>query len=151
MAYINASGEMDNALGLLDRIQIAKVTLTAAQIQAMFGAPISVLPIPTGSQPNQVYYILSVSMQVTPGSIAFLAGGPINLVYHGTGISPTSASLPAATVLATTPSNNFLPMPSGVIQPPTNIGIDITNTLGAFTTGNGTITLKIRFSVQAVD
>lgn len=148
MAYINATGQMDNQLGLLTRTQSAQVTLTSAQVLAMFATPVQILPAPGA---NLVYHVMGpISIQVKPGGTQFASGGVVTLVYHGGSINPHSSSIAAATINSATASNNLLPVPSAVIQPPSNTGIDITCATGAFTSGTGSVVVTIRFVVHTV-
>lgn len=144
MAYLNASGQLDNGLGLISRLQVATVTVTAAQLNSMFTTPVQILPSPGV---NQAYIVGGVTMQTKPTTTAFAAGGAINLVYHGGAVVPHASSVPAATLISGTGTVNQLPGIAAVIQIPSNAGIDITCATANFTTGTGVLVVKIRFNV----
>ncbi len=125
-------------------IQKAVVTLTAAQIIAMSGTPVGILPAPAA---GQVLVVDQFIVQVKPGGTQFTGGGAVSFQYHGTAIVPHSANVPAATVNSATGSENVVPPPTGVIQPPAATGIDITNGTAAFATGNGTMIVTVFYSI----
>jgi len=125
-------------------IQKAVVTLTAAQIMGMNAAPVSILPAPAA---GQVIVIDQFIVQMKPGATQFTGGGAVSFQYHGTAIVPQSANIPAATVTSAAASENVVPPPTGVIQPPAATGIDITNATAAFATGNGVMVVTVFYSI----
>lgn len=125
-------------------IQKSVVTLTAAQIIAMSGTPVGILPAPAA---GQVLVVDQFIVQVKPGGTQFTGGGAVSFQYHGTAIVPHSANVPAATINSATGSENVVPPPTGVIQPPAATGIDITNGTAAFATGNGTMIVTVFYSI----
>jgi predicted RecA/RadA family phage recombinase len=125
-------------------IQKAVVTLTAAQIMAMYGAAVSILPSPAAGQTLVIDQIIA---QMKPGATQFTGGGAVSFQYHGTGVVPHSSSIPATTINSATASENVVPPPTGVIQPPSATGIDITNATAAFATGNGTMVVTVFYSL----
>ena len=125
-------------------IQKTVVTLTAAQIMAMFGAAVSILPAPAA---GQVLVVDQFIVQMKPGATQFTGGGAVSFQYHGTGVVPHSSTIPAATVTSAAASENVVPPPTGVIQPPSATGIDIVNATGAFATGNGTMVVTVFYSI----
>jgi predicted RecA/RadA family phage recombinase len=125
-------------------IQKAVVTLTAAQIMGMFGAAVSILPAPAA---GQVIVVDQFVVQMKPGATQFTGGGAVSFQYHGTAVVPHSANIPAATVTSANASENVVPPPTGVIQPPAATGIDITNATAAFATGNGVMVVTVFYSI----
>ena len=125
-------------------LQKAVVTLTAAQILAMFGTPQSILPAPAA---GQVLVIDQIIAQMKPGGTQFTGGGAVTFQYHGTAIVPHSGNIPAATIDSATASENVVPPPTGTIQPPSATGLDITNATAAFATGNGTLVVTVFYSI----
>ncbi|HZT32776.1 MAG TPA: capsid cement protein [Gemmataceae bacterium] len=125
-------------------IQKAVVTLTAAQIIAMYGAPVSILPAPAA---GQVLVIDQIIAQMKPGATQFTGGGAVSFQYHGTAVVPHSGNIPAATINSATGSENVVPPPTGTIQPPAATGLDITNATAAFATGNGTLVVTVFYSL----
>jgi len=125
-------------------IQKAVVTLTAAQIMAMYGAAVSILPAPAA---GQVLVIDQLIAQMKPGATQFTGGGAVTFQYHGTGVVPHSGNIPAATITSAAESENVVPPPTGTIQPPAATGLDITNGTAAFATGNGTMVVTVFYSI----
>ena len=125
-------------------IQKTVVTLTAAQIMAMYGAAVSILPAPAA---GQVLVIDQLIAQMKPGATQFTGGGVVSFQYHGTGVAPHSGNIPAATINSATGSENVVPPPTGTIQPPAATGIDILNATAAFATGNGTLVVTVFYSI----
>jgi len=125
-------------------LQKAVVTLTAAQIIAMYGTPQSILPAPAA---GQVLVIDQIIAQMKPGATQFTGGGAVTFQYHGTAVVPHSGNVPAATINAAAVSENVVPPPTGTIQPPAATGLDITNGTAAFATGNGTLVVTVFYSI----
>ncbi len=129
-------------------LQKAVVTLTAAQIIAMNGAPQSILPAPAA---GQVIVINQIIVQMKPGSTQFTGGGAVTFPYHGTAITPHGGNVPAATLNSATASENVLPPASATYQPPAATGLDVTNGTTAFAAGNGTMIVTVFYSLITLD
>jgi len=125
-------------------LQKAVVTLTAAQIVAMNGAPVSVLPAPAA---GQVLVVDQIIAQMKPGATQFTGGGAVSFQYHGTAVVPHSSNIPAATITSAAGSENVVPPPTGVIQAPTATGLDIVNATAPFATGNGELVVTVFYSI----
>jgi len=125
-------------------LQKAVVTLTAAQIMAMYGAPVGVLAAPAA---GQVLVIDQIIAQMKPGGTQFTGGGAVTFQYHSTAVVPHSGNIPAATITSAAGSENVVPPPTGTIQPPAATGLDITNATAAFATGNGTLVVTVFYSI----
>jgi predicted RecA/RadA family phage recombinase len=125
-------------------LQKAVVTLTAAQIMAMNGAPVAILPAPAA---GQVLVINQIIAQMKPGATQFTGGGAVSFQYHGTAVVPHSGNIPAATINSAAASENVAPPPTGVVQAPTATGLDITNAAAPFATGNGTLVVTVFYSI----
>jgi hypothetical protein len=83
------SSDMDPSL-----LQKITVVLTAAQIEAMNGAPVNIIPAPLAGQvvvPDQFV------IQAKPGGTNFTGGGAVTFQYHGTSVNPHAGNLAAAT------------------------------------------------------
>jgi predicted RecA/RadA family phage recombinase len=128
-------------------LQKAVVTLTAAQILAMNGAPVSILPAPAA---GQVLVINQIIVQMKPGSTQFTGGGAVTFPYHGTAVTPHGGNVPAATVNSATATENVLAPPSATYQPPISTGLDITNGTAAFAAGNGTMIVTVFYSLMTL-
>jgi hypothetical protein len=102
------------------------------------------LPAPAA---GQVIAIDQFIAQMKPGATQFTGGGAVSFEYHGTAIVPHSGTIPAATITSAAASENVVPPPTGVIQPPTVTGIDITNATAPFATGNGTLVVTVFYSI----
>jgi hypothetical protein len=134
---------------IVNDLNTKKVTVTAAQIAAMFGAPVTVLPAPGA---NKVLLIFGIVVQTVPdAALSYTAGGALNFVYHGTSVIPHAGSIAAAVILSATASMNQLPDTAASIQPPVNTGLDITNATQAFATGDGTLILTIWYSIHPLN
>lgn len=134
-------GSSDIDPGLLQK---ATVALSAANILAMNGTPVPILPALAA---GQVLVIDQIVVQFKAGSTQFASGGAVTFQYHGTSVNPHAGNVPAATINSASSSNNVLAPPSAVIQPPTATGLEITNGTGAFTTGNGTAIVTVYYSI----
>jgi len=144
LASFDASGNTIQS-GLVGvKFCISQVTLSTANLEAMHGTPVSILPAPGAGIALVPDYTL---FQMKPGATQFTAGGLVTFVYHGTSIDIHGAAdgIPAATVNSATGSNNLLSPVQAVIQPPANTGIDITNATAAFATGNGSAVVTIGY------
>ena len=128
----------------INDVRAERVIIPAAQILAMSATPFTVVKAPGA---NKVLLVDNMLLQIVPGTVAFAAGGVVNIQYHGTSIVVHAASIPASYLTSNTPSNNFLTEPGAVVQAPANTGLDITNAAGAFTTGNGTMLLTVWYKV----
>ena len=128
-------------------LQKAVVALTAAQIEAMYATPVSILPAPAA---GQVLVIDQIIAQMKPGGTQFTGGGAVTFQYHGTAVVPHSSNVPAATINSATGTENVVPPPTGVIQPPSATGLDITNGTAAFATGNGTLVVTVFYSIMTL-
>ncbi len=71
---------------------VSTVTLTPANIAAMHGSPVSILPAPPSGFLNFIEYIM---VQYKYGTAVFSGGGAINFVYHGTSTSPHTGTISA--------------------------------------------------------
>ena len=109
----------------------ATFNLTAANIKAMYGAPVTILPGVAG----KTICVESADMTYTEATAVFAAGGVVQLVTH-TGAVAVTGSVGAAAITAAAASYSVLNGISYIgIQ---GDGIDITNLTGAFTSATGT-------------
>lgn len=127
------------------QIKADRVPLTAAQLEAMNGTPVSIVPAPGA---GMVLIVDSIELEIIAGGSAFTGGGVITFVYHGGSINPHSSSIPAADLTGASGTAVYqLPPPSAVIAPPANTGIDITNATTAFAAGNGSAVVLIQYRI----
>jgi hypothetical protein len=125
------------------------VSLTAAQLIAMNGTPVTIIPAPSA---GKAIVVREVAFEMIPGSVAFTGGGAVSLVYHGTSTPVHAGSVPASvvtvagasptttTVLGTATAANGTTAPAGT-------GVDITNATAAFAAGNGTAKVHIWYNI----
>jgi len=130
-------------------LSTARVALTAAQLQAMNGAPVQILPAPGA---GKTIVPQSVAFLMTRTATAYTGGGAIQLQYHTTTTSVAHTGTIPATVLTTAgagKSTTLLGDPSGASGTPlpVNEGIDITNATAAFATGTGTAVVLISYAI----
>jgi hypothetical protein len=125
------------------------VTLSAAQIYAMNGAPVVILPAPEG--PNQAILVNKILVEVLAGATAFTTGGAVSFVYHGGAVNVVTGTVPAATVNGVANSKSYTLLGPAVVATgtvvPANTGVDITNAGSAFAAGNGTMIVQIWYDV----
>lgn len=122
------------------------ISLTAAQIIAMNGAPPSLLPAPGA---GKVLIVQQILAEMNPGSVAFTGGGTVNFPYHG-GANAVPGVLLAAVVTAAPGQTLTLFGPNNGangLTIPANTGLDITNGTAAFAAGNGTLKLYVWSSI----
>lgn len=135
-------------LGLLVS-QSTTIPVTASQIQNMYATPILLI----GSY-GPTYFIVvdSIFLDIAYGGTQYAGGGPIAVQYGNTpnGAGPTaSAIIPAATLNGVN-ANTYLSATTTTLDvAATNINTSIylSNTTGAFTSGNSNMTLYVRYHV----
>lgn len=127
--------------------QVAQVTLTAAQLMAMFATPQSILPAPGA---GKVLIVDAITVQFKHGATPFTGGGALSFVYHGTAVTPHTGTVAAAVVTAAADDVQYLgPNTSAAIdlQSEINLGLDIKNATAAFAAGNGTAIVTVWYSI----
>lgn len=133
-----------------------QVSLSAAQINGMYATPVALIANPGAGFMNIVTY---ANIELVVGGTLFLLGGPIRIQYgsttHAGGDSATGGTdvaaaslLAAATTLYTFPPSAT--STSYVVATDANTAIYISNSVQAFTTGNGTAKVNLTYYVQAV-
>ena len=135
-----AIGANDLALNTLQRTQ---VTLTTAQIDGMFATPVVLVPSPGAGHSIQVDYVF---FRYVSGGTAFASGGVITVGYVGGAAVVNTVA--AAVINTITSSDNVLVTGAANVAATQNAGLQINNATGAFTTGNGTITVVVYYSIN---
>lgn len=127
---------------------LVAVSLTSANLLAMFGTPVNVIAAPPAGYSVIVNNIL---MQMTRTATAYASGGVVTLSYSGGSVNVHSGSAPATILTTAGAAVTLLQLGPAVAANgsvvPTATGVDITNASGAFTTGTGTMKLYISYSV----
>lgn len=128
----------------------AIVNLTAAQLIAMNGTPVSVLPAPGA---GLALVIDSILFEMTTTSTQFTGGGAVSFNYHGGSTAVHAGSIPASVVTAAAGNSNTLlgqAVAANGTTVPGNTGVDITNATAAFAAGTGTAKVQIRYRAVAL-
>jgi len=146
-----ANNAVDYAQIALDVAATATVTLTAAQIKALYDTPVQLIAAP-GS--GKLILIDSILWDIAFVTTQYTAGGAIQAQYgnsaHGAG-SPASASIAAATLNGVAASG-YLANGSGAATlnaPATvlNTAVYLSNATQDFASGDSTVTLYVRYRV----
>ncbi len=130
--------------------QLAIVLLTAAQIKGMFTTPVQLLG---AAGANTVLEIISVILDMAYAGPTYAGGGDIQLYYS---VSGALAATAIVNTFLVGPTSNQMVKVYGVLGPGNstdmiNQNIFIKNIGGAFTGGNGLVTLLIHYrTVRAV-
>lgn len=126
---------------------VTQVSLTAANILAMNGAPVQILPAPGTGNAIVVDKIL---VELNTTATQFASGGVVHFYYHGQTTEIMAQTIAAATVNGGAGQTILLLEPvqtAGGSVVTKEVGIDITNATGAFTTGTGTAKVTVWYSI----
>jgi len=130
-------------VSIVSRILIAPtVTLTAAQVNAMYTTPVLIIPA-QGAGLTTVP--ISCIFNAVFGSAAFTGGGNIFLTYGATSQASPQASSAVSPILLTSFSANQMAAgtathaatPSAITPPVQNSGLYLTNATAVFAVGTG--------------
>lgn len=129
--------------------QLLIVKLTSAQILGAYAAPVSIIP---AAGAHTWIAVKSVIAEYDYGTAQYAAGGAAGLQYDSTvhaGGTAATATIAAATLNGFAANNGFTlaGASTGTMASMVNKGIYWSNATGAFTTGDGTITLNIAYDV----
>jgi len=125
----------------------AQVALTAAQFNGMYATPVLLVAAPGA---NLMIVVDNIALVMTYGSAAFAAGGVVAAQYDSTanGAGVLASTTEAAADYFATASTVFKLNPGAVLAPFTtcaNKGLYLSNVTQAFTTGNSTFIVKVKF------
>lgn len=152
IAQIDANGNFAQS-GVLGAVQAVKqVTLTAANLIAMYTTPVAIVPAPGAGVALVVSQIL---FQLKATSTAFSGGGIVVFQYdttaHGAGTLVHAGSIPATVVNAgsagSTVTGLWAASGSNGLTVPANKGIYISNQTGVFAAGTGTAIVTISYDI----
>lgn len=120
-------------------LQVSQVTLTAAQIIAMNGTPVTLLAAPGA---GLCYVIESIEFRFTAGT-QFTGGGAVTFQYHTGG---AVANTIAAAVITSASSSDTVRVgidATAVL----NAAIEVTNATAAFAAGTGTALITFAYRI----
>jgi hypothetical protein len=144
-----ANNAVDFANLALDVTQQVTVSLTAAQIKALYDTPVQLVAAPGA---GKLILIESITWDIAFVTTQYAAGGVIAAQYgntvHGAG-SVASATIAAATLNGVAASG-FLSQGAAALNVPAtveNTGVFLSNQTGDFTTGDSTATLYVKYRV----
>lgn len=124
------------------------VSLTAAQLIAMYATPVEIVP----AVPGKAIILDSMEFDITRTSTAFTGGGVVAVQYAGTANgagTATTATIAAAVVTGAAGRTITARIP--VVQSDiatasiTAIGLFISNQTAAFAAGTGTAVVKVKY------
>lgn len=120
-------------------LQVTQVTLTAAQIIAMNGTPVSLLPAPGA---GLCYVVESIEFRFTAGT-QFTGGGAVTFQYSG---GAAVANTIAAAVITSASSSDTVRV--GIDATATlNAALVVTNATAAFAAGTGTALITFAYRI----
>lgn len=129
--------------------QYAAVKLTSAQILGAYAAPVQIIP---AQGAHTIVVVNNVFVEFDYGTTQFAAGGAAGLQYDSTvhlaGTAAT-ATVAAATINGFAANNGFTlaGAATGTMASMVNKGIYWSNATGAFTTGDSSMILNVRYDV----
>lgn len=141
MATNNAT---NNQLGN-DQWETAVIDLSSADIMAMFGAPIPVIPSPG---PGKFIFVNLWVFEYFYNSVAYTGGGAQRLVYT-TSLNALSNLITG--IIADTKDKISAALIAGAAVPLANAidnGLSIDNDTAPWITGNGTARAYIKYSIK---
>ncbi len=126
-------------------LQYVAVNLSAANILAMYGAPVQVL---AAGGANTAHIVEHAVLVMDYNSTQYAAGGAIGLQYGNTANlagEAASATIPAANIQGAADTSDMVAgaLTSGAMTAVENLGLFISNLTAAFTTGNSPCILHL--------
>lgn len=135
----------DNRSGAAAPVQNLTVTLTNAQLLALFTTPIQLLPAPGA---GNMWDILDMTLENKFLTAAFAAGGAIQASY-GAGVTTPATATVAATFLTSPAASSVIKVAGALAQALStavlNTAVNITNATANFTTGAGSVVVKLTY------
>ncbi len=132
-------------------LNVAEVSLTAAQFNGMYATPVQVIAAP-GS--NKVVVVDSCVLNMTYGAAQFASGGAVGLQYGNTAhlAGPAASATEAATDFTGASASTLFRIGGGLstgaaLATATNAAVYISNATGAFTTGDSTFKVWVWYKI----
>jgi hypothetical protein len=144
-----ANNVVTNGFVATSNYLMVATTLTQANVQGMFAAPVQILPAPGAGMSIIVHKAVLVNNFNTA---VFANGGAVSIIYGGGGaVNTLTAPIPAAFINNNAPASYSLNagLTGATTTGTTNRALVITNATGAFTGGNAlsTIVVNVWFSI----
>ena len=136
-----------------DVAAVASVTLSSAQLKAMYATPVSLVAAPGV---NNLIVVEEIIYDITYGTAQYTAGGVIKAQFGSAanGAGDAACSTIAAASLNGVAANAILSMsPAALTTTPTNAlnaAIYLSNQTAAFATGDSTAVAKVRYHVVSL-
>lgn len=130
-----------------DTIQYLKLPITAAQFNGMYASPIGILPAPGA---GLVILVDQFMLAQNFGTIAYAAGGPVELQYgasaHAAG-NAAALQIAAGNITGMVASNQVSAI--GQMQTGANVNqvLTLSNETAPFTTGDGTWNIHVYYRI----
>jgi hypothetical protein len=122
-----------------------QVALSSANILAMNGAPVTLIPAPGA---GKIIIVEDILLKMVTTATQYANGGAVEFRYTNGSGAKVSADIAATVITATAgPSYTKVLGIEASLTPVANAPIVITNATAAFTTGTGTGVLTIKFRV----
>ncbi len=150
-----ANNAVTSAKTAVNLIQYARVTMTAAEFNGMYGAP-KLLVAAAGS--NTLIVLHRAALDMLFVSAAYAAGGPVAIQWdstvHGAGALASNSEAAADFAAGVSTSFQFSgafgdTVGAVALSTTVNKGLYLSNTTGAFTTGDGTFVVHLWYSVAS--
>lgn len=132
-------------------VQFASGNLTTANIEAMYGAPIQLIP---AAGANTLIVVKQFTVELAYNNVAFTGGGAFGLQYGNTAAlaGPAASNQFSAGIITATASTWGSEANTGIGAAPAllgcaNTGIFISNLTAAFATGNSNMNWYIDYAV----
>lgn len=131
--------------------QTQSFTLSTANVTGMYAAPVALIPAPGA---GKVIVVEKITGKVVFNTTAFAAGGVFLAQYaataNGAGINAGSGTIAAAIINSVANALftlNGAAYAGGAATGLLNVGVFASNQTGAFTTGDGSVVLTIKYSI----